>query len=173
MGLPTRRVIPIPSLAPERIVAVDRALLTAAAFGVAVALLLVIKARMDLRIYKQRYRWTDEDIQDARRDAVSRSRSTVSGKVQEHLAPLFPEFCAEFNARDARFLGSPVDFVIFDGLDAGGVTSIVFLEVKTGRSTLSLRERQVRDAVDLGKVEWRELRLGGLLIPSDPLQPGG
>jgi len=34
-------------------------------------------------------------------------------------------------SQDARFLGSPVDLVVFDGLAAGAVRRVVFLEVKT------------------------------------------
>jgi predicted Holliday junction resolvase-like endonuclease len=125
-----------------------------------VALVLALRAHYALHAYKARYRWTDEDLDLARRDSLSRSHLTVSGKVQEHLAPLFPEFASEFNARDARFLGSPVDFVVFDGLDAGEVARVVFVEVKSGRSGLSARERLVREAVEAGRVEWRLLRLG-------------
>jgi predicted Holliday junction resolvase-like endonuclease len=134
-------------------------LLAATASLAVISVVVAVKAHVDLRLYRLRFKWADEDLDEARRDSLSRSRSAVTGKVQEHLAPLFPQFCAEFNARDARFLGSPVDFVVFDGLDAGELARIVFIEVKTGRSGLSLRERQIRDTVELCKVEWRELRL--------------
>ena len=146
---------------PWQDVSMNSALLIAAALVVVVALVLVLKARYELRSHRDRYRWTDEDIKAARQDSLSRSHMTVSGKVQEHLAPLLPGFCAEFNPRDARFLGSPVDFVVFDGLDSGEVTRVVFVEVKTGRSALSARERRVRAAIEEGKVEWRLLRLPG------------
>jgi len=136
------------------------AVLVVGALFVLVGVALVMKAHYELRAHKARYRWTDEDLETARKDSLSRSHLTVSGKVQEHLAPLFPGFCAEFNPRDARFLGSPVDFVVFDGLDAGDVARVVFVEVKTGRSALSPRERRVREAVEAGRVEWRLLRLG-------------
>ncbi|MHB1496325.1 MAG: Holliday junction resolvase-like protein [Acidimicrobiales bacterium] len=146
------------------------ALLVVAVLVVAVALVVALKARYDLRSHLQRFRWTDEDLRAARQDSLTRSHMTVSGKVQEHLAPLFPGFCDEFSPRDARFLGSPVDFVVFDGLDSGEIAKVVFLEVKTGRSALSARERQVRDAIEQGKVEWRLLRLGSGL--SSARSPG-
>jgi len=100
--------------------------------------------------------WKARYAQAIRRDAVRRSQAVTSGKVQEQLVPHLPGF--EFNPRDARFLGSPVDFVVFDGLAHGPVERVVFLEVKTGTATLSSRERQVRDAVLAGRVEWREWR---------------
>lgn len=148
------------------------ALLVVAALVVVAAVVVAFKARYELRSHADRYRWTDEDLRAARQDTLSRSHMTVSGKVQEHLAPLFPEFCDEFNPRDARFLGSPVDFVVFDGLDSGEVTRVVFVEVKTGRSALSARERRVRDAIEQGKVEWRLLRLAGGVGEPSTLGPG-
>ena len=35
--------------------------------------------------------------------------------------PLFPAFRNQFNPKDARFLGTPLDFIVFDGLDEGEV----------------------------------------------------
>jgi predicted Holliday junction resolvase-like endonuclease len=39
------------------------------------------------------------------------------------------------------------------------VRRVVFIEVKTGASGLSGRERQVRDAIQARRVEWTELRV--------------
>ncbi len=93
-----------------------------------------------------------------RRDAVHRSTAVIAGKVHEQLVPHLAGF--EFNPKDARFLGSPVDFVVFDGLADGNLGRVIFLEVKTGAATLSPRERQVKDAVLAGRIEWREWRVG-------------
>lgn len=92
-----------------------------------------------------------------REDAVQRSLAVTAGKVHEQLVPYLPEF--GFNPKDARFLGSPVDLVVFDGLAAGDVKRVVFLEVKTGGSPLTTRERQVRDVIDAREVVWAEVRL--------------
>ncbi len=92
-----------------------------------------------------------------REDAVQRSLAVTAGKVHEQLVPYLPEF--GFNPKDARFLGSPVDLIVFDGLAAGDVRRIVFLEVKTGGASLTARERQVRDIIEAREVEWAELRL--------------
>jgi len=92
-----------------------------------------------------------------RENAVQRSLAVTAGKVHEQLVPYLPEF--GFNPKDARFLGSPVDLVIFDGLAAGAVRRVVFLEVKTGGAALTTRERQVRDVIDAREVVWAELRL--------------
>jgi predicted Holliday junction resolvase-like endonuclease len=97
-----------------------------------------------------------------REDALRRSQSVVAGKATEHLAPLFPGF--EFDPRDARFLGSPIDFIVFDGLSGSEVREIVFVEIKTGpAAALSRRERQVREAVEARRVRFLEVRID----PSD------
>jgi predicted Holliday junction resolvase-like endonuclease len=57
-------------------------------------------------------------------------------------------------------LGSPVDLVVFDGMDEDALREIVFVEIKTGASaTLSARERRIRDTVRAGRVRWQELRI--------------
>lgn len=102
--------------------------------------------------------WRTRYTRALRVDAVQRSHAVTVGKVYEQLVPYLPDF--PFNPKDVRFLGSPVDFVVFDGLDDGQVRRIVFVEVKTAASHLSPRERRVRDAVRAGRVEWNELRTG-------------
>ncbi|OLB67647.1 MAG: Holliday junction resolvase [Gemmatimonadetes bacterium] len=104
--------------------------------------------------------WKFRYTASIREDAVQRSLAVTAGKVHEQLVPYLPEF--GFNPKDARFLGSPVDLVIFDGLAAGNVRRVVFLEVKTGSSggaPLNARERQVRDVIEARQVAWAELRL--------------
>jgi predicted Holliday junction resolvase-like endonuclease len=100
--------------------------------------------------------WKARYTRAIRLDAVQRSLAVTTGKVYEQLVPYLPDF--PFNPKDVRFLGSPVDFVVFDGLSDGHITRIVFVEVKTGAADLSTRERRVRDAVQDSRVEWYELR---------------
>jgi predicted Holliday junction resolvase-like endonuclease len=101
--------------------------------------------------------WKARYTRALRRDAVARSEAVTTGKVSEQLLPFLPDF--PFNPRDARFLGSPVDLIVFDGLSGDRVRRVVLVEVKTGSARLTSRERLVRDAVRDGRVEWLELRL--------------
>lgn len=103
--------------------------------------------------------WKARYTRAVRQDAIRRSMAVVTGKVSEQLVPHFPQF--PFAPRDARFLGSPVDFVVFDGLSEGegAVRRVVFVEVKTGEARLSPRERGVREAIERGAVEWMEVRV--------------
>ena len=100
--------------------------------------------------------WKARYTRAVRQDAIQRSLAVTAGKVYEQLVPYLPNF--PFNPKDARFLGSPVDFVVFDGLSEGQIQRIVFVEVKTGDAQLSGRERRVRDAIQEARVEWHELR---------------
>ncbi|MGC9311041.1 MAG: Holliday junction resolvase-like protein, partial [Candidatus Aenigmatarchaeota archaeon] len=72
---------------------------------------------------------------EIRREAIEKSRVVLEGKFREQLAPLLPEF--RYNPTDARFLGSPIDFVVFDGICENGPREVVFIEVKSGKSRLS------------------------------------
>jgi predicted Holliday junction resolvase-like endonuclease len=92
-----------------------------------------------------------------RRDAVQRSEAVTAGKVHEQLVAYLPDF--PYNPKDVRFLGSPVDLVVFDGLADGRLDRVVFIEVKTGGSGLTARERCIRDVIEAGDVEWKELRV--------------
>jgi predicted Holliday junction resolvase-like endonuclease len=99
-----------------------------------------------------------------RTEGAQQSKAIVRGQIYEQLVPYLPGF--HFNPKDAQFLGRPVDFVVFDGLDEGELRRIVFVEVKTGGAKLTTRERLVRNAIREGNVEWAEIRAdAGLTLP--------
>lgn len=100
--------------------------------------------------------WRSRYLKKIRQDSVKQSQAVISGKVYEQLVPYLPDF--PFNPKDVRFLGSPVDLVVFDGLDRGALERVVFVEVKTGQAQLTQRERQLREVVRAARVEWMEIR---------------
>jgi len=109
-------------------------------------------------------RWKLEAAGEIRKDSVNRSRSTLKGKIAEQMAPVLPEF--SFNPADARFIGSPVDYIIFDGMtdvadDRSGSIRIVFMDVKKGCSNLSRVQRLIKRAVEEKAVAWETLRIRG------------
>jgi predicted Holliday junction resolvase-like endonuclease len=90
--------------------------------------------------------WSRAAEREIRQDAIKKSHAVIRGHVTEHMVPYLSGF--DYNPQDARFLGTPVDFVIFDGLSEGEVRRIVFVEVKSGkRPALSPRERLVRRCI--------------------------
>ena len=100
--------------------------------------------------------WKLDYEKSIRKDAAAKSQSTLVGKITEHFIPYLPEF--SYNPQDARFLGSPIDFIVFDGLSEGVLRKIIFVEVKTNAGSLTVRERQIRDVINEKAVEWIPLR---------------
>ena len=93
-----------------------------------------------------------------RKDAIKRSKAVIGGQVAEQIAPLLPDFPSPL--ADARFIGKPVDFIAFPGLEKSDkVKEILLIEVKTGNSALSEREKEVRRAVEEGRVKYKEYRI--------------
>ena len=122
------------------------------AFGFLVAVLLVqpfLKARYDAQLIET-VRQAKEETQ---KQTLRSSGATLKGQIGERFAPLVPGF--GYEPADARFLGSPVDYIVFDGLTEGQIRAIAFVEVKTGGATLTPYQRQVHEAIKAGRIEWR------------------
>ncbi len=93
-----------------------------------------------------------------RKDAIKRSKAVIGGQVLEQVAPFLPGFPC--NPADARFIGKPVDFVAFPGLSENDeVKEVLLIEVKTGKSALSEREKEIKKAVKEGRVRYVEYRI--------------
>jgi hypothetical protein len=87
------------------------------------------------------------------------SRSVLGGVFSEQVAPFLPNFPKELKASEARFIGKPIDFLIFKGMDEQNITEIVFVEVKSGKAQLNANERKLRDAIREKRVSWYEYRV--------------
>jgi predicted Holliday junction resolvase-like endonuclease len=95
-----------------------------------------------------------KDIVD---EHAARSQIVVKGKVAEQIASLYPDF--KHMPSDARFLGSPVDYVIFDGMSEGKPIDIVLMDVKKGGSRLTSNQEKIKEAVEKKRMRWETLRL--------------
>ena len=94
-------------------------------------------------------------LKKQRKDAVKKSRAVIGGQVAEQLAPYLPEFPC--NPGDVCFLGKPVDFIGFTGLtESDELHEVMFIEVKTGQSKLNGHEKQLKDAIQKGRVRYVE-----------------
>ncbi|GHV93855.1 hypothetical protein AGMMS50293_01750 [Spirochaetia bacterium] len=79
----------------------------------------------------------------------------MGGLVSEQMAPLLPGF--PFDPGDCRFVGKPVDFIVFKGMNEKNISEVIFLEVKSGSGrNLNDQEKKLRDAVQAHKVTWAE-----------------
>ncbi len=101
-------------------------------------------------------------IKAARKDSNDRQRSTIKGQISETLAPWSMD--AVNSVKELNFLGNPIDFVGFKGLDGEGEIEIKFIEVKSGKSKLNKNQRRVRDAVKAKRIEWVEVRINAIKI---------
>lgn len=93
-----------------------------------------------------------ERVPSIRKDAVERSRAIIGGKFSEQLAPYLPDF--DYKPTEVRFIGQPIDFIVFKGMDEKEIEEVVFVEVKSGKSSLSSHERKLRDAIKNKNVKW-------------------
>ena len=109
--------------------------------------------------YRLTHRYASADLEAARRDAARRSRGVLNGKAGEQMAPLVPAFSDRFDPTEARFIGAPIDYVVFDGLATGELREVVLVEVKTGSGRLNANELEVERAIADGRVSFETLRL--------------
>ncbi|MEK6908783.1 MAG: Holliday junction resolvase-like protein [Nanoarchaeota archaeon] len=105
----------------------------------------------------KRNRYWESQIDFHRQDAISRSRAVLAGNFSEQLAPYLPNF--PFKPTECKFIGKPVDFIVFHGLDEKNVTGVSFVEVKSGKSKLSGTEKSVKEAIENKNVEWVDYRV--------------
>ena len=102
-------------------------------------------------------------IKDARKDTASRQRATIKGDISEIIAPWSMD--AVDSVKELSFMGSPIDFIGFKGLDGNGDVDIKLIEVKSGKSALNKNQRRIRDAVkaiDHPRLQWVEFRIEDL-----------
>ena len=130
-----------------------------------VAILVIIIASYIIRLnYERRFKeWCDSetlkwqaDMAQARKSAVQQSRAVLGGKFTEQMVPFFPDF--QYDPTEVRFIGSPIDMVVFPGLAQNDPQEVVILEVKTGRSAgLTPVQKKIRQLIEDGMVRWEEI----------------
>lgn len=105
------------------------------------------------------------ELKQARAQSVKQSGRTLRGQIAEEMAPMLPGF--DFEPADCKFLGDPVDYVIFDGLSRwrngeGALEDleIVFVDVKSGKARLNDAQRAIQGAIEAGRVRFATARVG-------------
>ena len=108
--------------------------------------------------FEQRFKdWIEKEEQRIRQDAITRSARTLSGKTLEKLVPFLDRF--PYDPHDVRWLGDPIDLVIFDGYSSKGTPEqIVFCEVKSGESKLSKIQTKIKELVESKRIKWLEFK---------------
>ena len=104
----------------------------------------------------------DNDILEARKDSNKKQRATIKGQITETIAPW--SMTVVNSVSELNFLGNPIDFIGFKGLDGDGDVDIKFIEVKSGKSKLNTNQRRIRDAVKEKRIDWVEVRISEIQI---------
>lgn len=91
----------------------------------------------------------EQKIVDERKAAVKTSRSVIKGQVNEQIAPFLPDF--KYNSADCKFLGQPIDIIVFNGISEENVTEVIIMDIKTGQASLSKTQRQIKKCIEEGK----------------------
>jgi predicted Holliday junction resolvase-like endonuclease len=105
----------------------------------------------------RRDRYWELELPNHRRDAIVKSRAVLGGQFSEQLAPFLPDF--NYLPTECRFVGKPIDLIVFKGMDDKDINEIVFVEVKSGKSKLSSSEKKLKEAIEKKKVRWEEYRI--------------
>ncbi|MEK6760584.1 MAG: Holliday junction resolvase-like protein [Nanoarchaeota archaeon] len=105
----------------------------------------------------RRNKYWKEQILEERKDAIAKSRATLGGLFSEQLAPYLPDF--PYSPSEVRFIGKPIDFVVFKGADNKQIDEVVFVEVKSGKAKINNHEKNLKNAIEKGKVRWEEYRI--------------
>ena len=129
---------------------------------IAIIVFLIKKMLKDNKEFKEFKFQRDNDILEARKDSVKKQRATIKGQISETLAPW--SMTVVDSVSELNFLGNPIDFIGFKGLDGKGDVDIKFIEVKSGKSKLNQNQKRVRDAVIAKRIEWVETRISEIPI---------
>lgn len=89
--------------------------------------------------------------------SVSSSRRSLVGKFIERFIPFLKKI--PYEPSDMHFLGQPIDYIVFEGLHQDKIEKVIFVEVKTGKSKLTKREKSLKEAIEKRKVSWKQINV--------------
>ena len=79
------------------------------------------------------------------------------GKIFEKVVIAHKDF--KIPIRDCRPLYEPIDLIAFNGMENGEVTSLDFIEIKSGKTLrLNDHEKAVKEAVEEGNVDFKVMK---------------
>ncbi len=121
-----------------------------------IALVIALFIGQKIGSYRKHKEW-EENLPDLRKDAIMKSRAVLGGQFSEQLAPFLPNF--KYLPTECRFVGKPIDLIVFKGMDEKNINEVVFVEVKSGKAKLSEHEKNLKDTIQNKRVRWEEYRI--------------
>ena len=95
-------------------------------------------------------------VEKARADSVKRQRSILKGQAMEQLAPFIHP---DYQVKDYKFMGDPIDYVIFSGMsEKKDEIKIIFMDIKTGTARLTKIQKQIKEAIEEGRFTFEVFR---------------
>ena len=124
----------------------------------------LLKAKQQVRGIQQDFKLERDKI---RKDAKFRSSAVNWGKTIEHFVPFMEKF--PIPPEDVVFLGMPIDYVGFSNTTSKTKCEVHFVEVKSGSSFLMGKQKNIKKAIEEGRVYWHEIAVEGNTprIPKD------
>jgi len=101
----------------------------------------------------------EKERSEIRIDAKKRSGAVQWGKTIEHFVPFMTEFPVP--PEDVVFLGMPIDYVGFTDTGSKTKCSVHFVEVKSGNAFLMGKQKNIKKAIQEGRVYWHEIAVDG------------
>ena len=96
-----------------------------------------------------------EELKKARKDSKFRSSAVNWGKSIEHFVPFMTKF--PLPPEDVVFLGMPIDYVGFTDTESSKKCKVHFIEVKSGVSFMSTKQKNIKKAIEEGRIEFHEI----------------
>jgi predicted Holliday junction resolvase-like endonuclease len=99
-----------------------------------------------------------------KQEVLEKSRAVLKGRISEQIIPFLEQF--KYNPSDARFIGSPIDYIIFDGYTelkddrVEKPITVILADVKSGKSvSLTHEQKKIKEAVEEKRVKWETITL--------------
>ncbi len=133
-----------------------------------VVVVVLVRSTARAQIDAELTRWRSQELYSVRREALDRARPEVQRRVGSTIASWTHSF--PFRQEDARFIGHPIDYVVFEGYSEvrarreDAITRVTFVRARSDGSVDPDAEL-VRQCVAAGRVEWRTLEVGGPARP--------
>ena len=105
-------------------------------------------------------KWKVKAEKAIREDAYTRSRAVSFGKTIEHYVPFMEDFPVK--PGDVQFFGKPIDYIAFSDRGSKSKCSVHFIEVKSGKSGLNNHQKNIKTAIQEGRIHWHEFTVDGI-----------
>ncbi len=110
----------------------------------------------DNQLGKKEEKFLGEE-KDIKQKAVERGRKQVPKLVNQSIDKKFASL--KYDPYDVKAILHPIDFVSFNGMNAGQVTDVTLLSSKTKNPLIQNFHKAIADAVKEKRYDWKVLRV--------------